>query len=148
MANGMILLVEDNPVDILLIRRAMKQAQVGNPVRVVTDGDTAVQYLQGSDDYVDRSAHPLPMLVLLDLKLPRRNGLEVLQWLRAQPDLRRLPVVILTSSRETPDLVRAYDLGANSYLVKPVDFDALRQLVEQLARYWTTLNQSPPLEKG
>lgn len=148
MATGTILLVEDNLVDVLLIRRAMKQAQVVNPVQVVNDGDAAVQYLQGDHTYVDRSVYPLPVLILLDLKLPRRNGLEVLQWLREQPGLKRLPVVILTSSRETPDLARAYDLGVNSYLVKPVDFETLRQLVSTLARYWMTLNENPPLEKG
>lgn len=147
MATGTILLVEDNPVDVLLIRRAMKQAQVVNPVQVVNDGDAAVQYLQGSDEYIDRSAYPLPMLVLLDLKLPRRNGLEVLQWLREQPLLKRLPVVILTSSGETPDLERAYDLGVNSYLVKPVEFEALRHLIGALTHYWSTLNISPPFEK-
>jgi CheY-like chemotaxis protein len=146
-ATGTILLVEDNPVDVLLIRRAMKQAQVVNPVQVVNDGDAAVQYLQGSDEYINRTVYPLPMLVLLDLKLPRRNGLEVLQWLREQPLLRRLPVVILTSSGETPDLERAYDLGVNSYLVKPVDFEALRHLIAALTHYWSTLNISPPFER-
>jgi CheY-like chemotaxis protein len=146
-ATGTILLVEDNPVDVLLIRRAMKQAQVINPVQVVNDGDAAVQYLQGSDEFIDRSTYPLPMLVLLDLKLPRRNGFEVLQWLREQPLLRRLPVVILTSSGETPDLERAYDLGVNSYLIKPVEFEALRHLIATLTHYWSTLNTSPPFEK-
>lgn len=138
-----ILLVEDNPVDILLLRRAVGKAQITNPLQVVSDGEHAVKYLAGEDVYTDRQRYPLPTLVLLDLKLPRRGGLDVLAWLRQQPGLRRVPVVVLTSSNEMSDVLRAYDLGANSYLVKPGAPEALIQLVEQLKCYWLILNEPP-----
>ena len=110
---------------------------------VVRDGDQAVAYLEGKGDYADRKQHPLPVVVLLDLKLPRRSGLEVLEWMRAQPDLRRIPVVVLTSSRESVDVNKAYDLGANSYLVKPVTFNDLVELITTLDLYWLILNERP-----
>ena len=138
-----ILLVEDNPVDILLLRRAVGKAQITNPLQVVGDGEHAVNYLAGQDIYTDRQRYPLPSLILLDLKLPRRGGLDVLAWLRDQPGLKRLPVVVLTSSNELSDVSRAYDLGANSYLVKPGAPDALTQLVEQIKHYWLILNEPP-----
>lgn len=138
-----ILLVEDNPVDILLLRRAVGKAQITHPLQVVGDGEHAVNYLAGQDIYTDRQRYPLPLLILLDLKLPRRGGLDVLAWLREQPGLNRLPVVVLTSSNELSDVSRAYDLGANSYLVKPGAPDALTQLVEQIKHYWLILNEPP-----
>ena len=100
-------------------------------------------YLAGEGPFADRQRHPFPVLVLLDLKLPRRSGLEVLEWIRAQTGLKRLPVVVLTSSKEATDVNRAYDLGANSYLVKPVGFDSLLELVKSLEVYWLILNQKP-----
>src|SRR5581483_1794343 len=103
-------------------RRAFAKANVPNPLIIVGDGDAAIAYLAGVDGYADRTRFPLPALVLLDLKLPRRSGLEVLEWIRKQPGVRRIPVVVLTSSRQRPDVDCAYDLGANSYLVKPVEF--------------------------
>jgi CheY-like chemotaxis protein len=142
-ATETILLVEDNTTDVLLVRRALTRAGITNPVAVVADGDSAVDYLAGSGAYADRERHPLPVLVLLDLKLPRRSGLEVLAWLRAQPDLRRTPVVVLTSSQQRPDVNRAYDLGANSYLVKPVEFNALQRMLEDVNAYWLALNTMP-----
>ncbi len=141
-----ILIVEDEPVNVLMIRRALAKARVANPVQVVEDGDAAVAYLSGAGDYADREQFPLPMLILLDLKLPRRSGLEVLDWRRQQPGLRRIPVVVLTSSRETDDVRRAYDTGANSYLVKPVQFDALLEMVKSLGTYWLILNEPPSIE--
>jgi CheY-like chemotaxis protein len=138
-----ILLVEDDPNDVLLIQRAFRKANLANPVQVATDGDEAVAYLEGQGEFVDRSAHPLPALVLLDLKLPRRSGLEVLEWMRAQPGLRRIPVAVLTSSRESIDVNRAYDLGANSYLVKPVGIESLIEMVKALDVYWLILNEPP-----
>src|SRR3712207_4503791 len=138
-----ILLVEDNEDDVLFVRRAFRQARPANPLHVVEDGDAAVSYLAGEGEYADRTRHPLPALVLLDLKLPRRSGLEVLEWLRAQPGLKRVPVVVLTSSRENTDVNRAYDLGANSYLLKPVEFDSLLELVKTLGLYWMVLNENP-----
>src|SRR5205085_9985879 len=112
-----------------------------NPIQRVADGDEAVTYLLGQGRYADRRAHPLPGLVLLDLKLPRRSGLEVLGWIRQQAGLRRLSVVVFTSSTETSDIDRAYDLGANSYLVKPVDSESLSDVVRSLCGYWLTLNK-------
>ena len=138
-----VLLVEDDPNDQILIRRAFAKAQLPNAVHLVEDGDAAVAYLAGEGSYADRQAHPLPGLVLLDLKLPRRSGLEVLGWLRAQPVLGRIPVVILTSSRQRDDIDRAYDLHANSYVVKPVDLPALSEVVRSAAIYWTVTNEPP-----
>lgn len=138
-----ILVVEDDPNDVLLIQRAFAKARILNPVRTVSNGDEAVAYVSGEGQYADREAYPLPVLVLLDLKLPRRSGLEVLGWIRSQPGLKRLPVVVLTSSKESSDINRAYDLGANSYLVKPIGFDSLLELVQSLEVYWMMLNQNP-----
>lgn len=138
-----ILLAEDNPDDALLIRRAFRKANVLNPVQVVADGDEAVAYLAGEGAYADRERHPLPTLLLLDLKMPRRSGLEVLAWLRGQPHLRPLPVVVLTSSRETADINQSHELGANSYLIKPVSFEALLGMVTAIHLYWLLLNKSP-----
>ena len=140
-----ILLVEDDPNDVFLIQRAFRKANLANPIQVMNDGEAAVQYLSGQEPYADRDRYPLPMLMLLDLKLPRRSGLEVLEWLKQQPKLKRVPVVVLTSSREHTDLNRAYDLGANSYLVKPVAFDSLLNMVQTLNQYWLIINESPNL---
>lgn len=133
-----ILLVEDDHNDVLLIKRAFQKVNIANPIIVVHDGEQAISYLAGREPYVDRA---LPMLVLLDLKLPRKSGHEVLEWLRQQPNLKRLPVVVLTASSESSDVNRAYDLGANSYLVKPVTFDALVEMVKTLNLYWLILNK-------
>jgi CheY-like chemotaxis protein len=141
--NHPILLIEDDPNDQVLIRRAFTKAKLMNPLHMVDDGDAAVDYLAGDGQYADRQLHPLPTLILLDLKLPRRSGLEVLEWLRAQPSCRRTPVVVLTSSEDSADIARAYDLGANSYLVKPVDFDGLLELLRTVGLYWMVMNQYP-----
>lgn len=140
-----VLLVEDNPDDVALIQRAFRKANIANPLRIVTDGEQAVAYLAGRGEYADRARHPLPVLVLLDLKLPKRSGHEVLAWLRSQQGLRRLPVAVLTSSREAADVNRAYDLGANAYLQKPVGFEALHELVRTLNLFWLILNEKPDL---
>ena len=140
-----VLVVEDNPTDVMLIRRAFSKANIGNPLQMVRDGDEAVQYLAGEGVFTDRAAYPLPAVMLLDLKLPRRSGLEVLQWVRGQTALRRLPVVVLTSSNQSQDVNRAYDLGANSYLVKPVEFDDLRDMLGKVNIYWIDLNKKPSL---
>src|SRR5689334_12184180 len=140
-----LLIVEDRPADVLLIRRAFMKAQIANPLQVVGDGVDAVAYLSGSGAFGDRQKHPLPALLLLDLKLPRKSGLEVLSWLRTQPDLRRLPVVVLTSSKETSDVNRAYELGANSYLVKPVTFESLLEMIKTLRLYWIEMNELPTI---
>lgn len=142
-----ILLVEDNPNDVLLINRAFSKANLNTRLQVVTDGDAAVSYLSGEGIYVDRDRYPVPTLILLDLKLPCRSGHEVLEWQRQQPGLKHLPVVILTSSNESADLKRAYALGVNSYLLKPVGFQALIEMVKTLNLYWLTLNQPPVLDE-
>jgi CheY-like chemotaxis protein len=138
-----ILLVEDNQTDVILIKRAFDQAKLGNPLQVVSDGDAAVEYLAGEGKYSDRQQFPLPILILLDLKLPRRSGLEVVQWLRAQEAVRRIPVVMLTSSGQSRDVNDAYELGVNSYLVKPVEYDALLQMLKTVNFYWLMLNEQP-----
>ena len=139
---GTILLVEDDENDLELFMRAYGKARIANPIHRVANGDDAVAYIAGDGKYADRDEHPLPVLVLLDLKLPRRSGLEVLEWIRGS-ESKRVPVVMLTSSRESSDINRAYDLGANSYLVKPVGFDNLFELIRSLNLYWMVLNQKP-----
>ena len=131
------------PDPILLVRRALGRAGVTRPLQVVTDGDQAVAYLSGAAPYADRQAHALPALLLLDLKLPRRSGLDVLAWVKQQPLLKRLPVVVLTSSAESTDVNRAYDLGANSYLVKPVAFDELQRMLTNVHLFWLLTNYPP-----
>ena len=150
MSNGnrTILLVEDDFNDVILIQRAFRKANLAYPLQVVGNGQAALDYLVGVNDYANREHYPLPVLMLLDLKLPRKSGLEVLAWLRQQTVLKRLPVVVLTSSRENTDLKQAYDLGANSYLVKPVGFEALLEMVKILNLYWLILNQPPDAEAG
>jgi CheY-like chemotaxis protein len=147
-ADNLILLAEDNSTDVLMIRRAFTKANMQGTLEVADDGDKAVAYLSGQGKFADRDAHPLPVLLLLDLKLPRRSGFEVLAWVRQQAELRRLPVVVLTSSEESTDINRAYDLGANSYLVKPVNFDALLEMVKGLGLYWLMLNENPEVGKN
>lgn len=141
-----ILLVEDSPDDVLLIQRAFRKANLINPISVVDDGEKAIQYLSGAGAYADRASHPLPVLVLLDLKLPRKSGHEVLAWIKQHPSFKRIPVVVLTSSTETIDVNKAYDLGANSYLVKPVGFDDLFAMIKTLQPYWMIMNQKPDVE--
>lgn len=143
-----ILLVEDNPDDVLLVQRALRRTQANLALQVVGDGERAIAYLAGHGDYADRDRYPFPFLLLLDLKLPRQSGFEVLTWLRQQPGLCRLPVAVLTSSREESDVRRAYDLGANSYLVKPGSFDALVALVASVEHYWAELNEHPSIAGG
>lgn len=140
-----VLLVEDSHNDILLLQRAHKMAKMNGQLQVVKDGEQAVAYLSGRNSYVDRDQHPLPTLILLDLKLPRKSGFEVLEWLRSQPVLKRLPVVVLTSSAQASDVNRAYELGANSYMVKPVRFDSLVNMLKALDLYWNTLNEKPDI---
>ena len=117
---SVILVVEDREDDILLIRRAFDRASVTNPIQVVRDGEEAIAYLIGEGQYANRDEYPLPVLVLLDLKLPRKDGFEVLSWIRSQPGIRSLPVVVLTSSNQIRDVNRAYQLGANSFFVKEI----------------------------
>jgi CheY-like chemotaxis protein len=135
---GSILLVEDSRDDIELLQRAFRKAGVRRALEVVTHGDAALDTLRG------RAPDALPVLVLLDLKLPRRSGFEVLEWIRATPLTRRVPVVVLTSSRQSADVARAYDLGANSYLVKPVASPSVLEMVRTLNLYWCLMNETSP----
>ncbi len=138
-----ILLVEDNPDDEVLTRRALKKNNIGNEVVVARDGAEALDYLFGTGAYEGRDTNVMPQVVLLDLKLPKVDGLEVLQRLRAGERTKLLPVVVLTSSREQQDLVDSYDYGANSYIRKPVDFAQFVEAVRQLGLYWLVLNEVP-----
>jgi len=139
-----ILLVEDNQDDEELALLAFKKGQVLNEVIVARDGVEALDYLFGTGPHAGRDVAVLPQLMLLDLKLPKIDGLEVLRQVRANPRTRRLPVVILTSSKEDEDLVKGYDLGANSYVRKPVAFDQFVEAVRQLQMYWLVMNEPPP----
>jgi len=140
-----ILLIEDDSNDVFLIRRAFERVEMKLSLRVLEDGEAAIAHLSRLIAEENRDLHPL--LILLDLKLPRRSGLEVLEWLKQQPSICRIPVVVLTSSRESVDVDRAYDLGANSYLVKPVSFDALSNMIQTIETYWLRFNQSPSIQK-
>lgn len=143
-----ILLVEDDPNDVLLIQRAFQKAGLHNSLKVVRNGDQAIEYLRGEDAYADRERFPLPFLVLLDLKMPGTDGFEVLGWARNQPSLKRLLIVVLTSSNLQADVDRAYDLGANSYLVKPVEFDDMVNLIQRFEAYWSEINRTPTTPKA
>lgn len=141
MNSATILLVEDNPDDVALTLRALKSHKIGNEVVVLQDGEQALDYLFGSNG--GTAADDLPALVLLDLKLPKVTGLEVLQHIRADERTRVLPVVVLTSSGEERDVVESYSLGANSYVRKPVDFLEFTEAARQLGLYWLILNRAP-----
>jgi CheY-like chemotaxis protein len=143
-----VLLVEDDENDVVFVQRAFRQTGILNPLQIVRDGDEAVGYLSGGGQFADRDQYPLPAFMLLDLKLPRRSGLEVLTWAKEQPGLKRIPIVVLTSSRKDDDVNRAYEMGANSYLVKPVSFEGLMDLVKSLNLYWLILNERPAVADG
>lgn len=140
---AVILIVEDREDDILLIRKAFAEASLTNPIQVVRDGEEAIAYLMGEGKYSNRAEYPLPILVLLDLKLPRVDGFEVLSWIRQQPGIRGLPVVVLTSSTEIRDVNRAYSLGANSFFVKELDFQDSVALGTLLKTYWLKKTLTP-----
>ena len=140
-----ILLVEDNASDEELTLRALKKAKIGNKVIVTRDGAAALDYLFAQGAYADRDTNEVPQVVLLDLNLPKMGGLEVLRAIRADERTKYLPVVILTSSKEDQDLIGGYEQGANSYIVKPVDFTQFADAVRQLGMYWLVLNQKPPV---
>ena len=144
MGERTILLVEDNPDDVDLNLRALKKNKILNRVIVARDGAEALDYLFGTGAYAGRDLSEMPQVVLLDLKLPKIDGLEVLQRLRADDRTKLLPVVIMTSSNEDRDLIESYRLGANSYVRKPVDFTEFAEAVRQLGLYWLLLNESPP----
>ena len=141
-----VLLVEDDLNDIFLVKRAFKMARLTNPLQVVTDGEEATHYLMGRGKYADRRTYPLPRLIVMDIKMPRMTGFEVLEWIKHDGSLRRIPVVIVSSSDQESDINRAYELGANAYMVKPVDFHAVERLFESITHYWGLECAKPGLE--
>ena len=138
-----ILLVEDNPNDVELTLHALAKNNFSNPVHVVRDGAQALEYIYGSGEYSGRDVNHQPSVILLDLKLPKIDGLEVLRRLKADPATAMIPVVVLTSSREERDIIESYKLGVNSYITKPVDFEQFNATVQTLGMYWLLLNQPP-----
>jgi len=141
--HAVILLAEDEEDYVLLIRRAFAQAKIPNPLHVVWNGQEAIAYLKGEGKYANREEYPLPDLFLLDLKMPRVNGFEVLKWVRSQPGLAPLRVLVLTSSDEIRDVNEAYKLGANSFLVKPLDFQDFAQLSRLIQEFWLKASKTP-----
>lgn len=139
-----ILLVEDNAMDVELIIDAFKEARLSNPIHVARDGEEALKYLFAEGEFSDREKFPLPDIILLDLNMPKINGHEVLRRIKGTEKLKRLPVIILTSSNEEGDRAMGYDGGANSYLVKPVAFEDFLNTVKLISNYWLTLNVDPP----
>jgi two-component system response regulator len=146
MKDKVILLVEDNPRDEALTMRALKKSNIANEVVIVRDGVEALDYLFATGKYEGRDTGVVPQLILLDLKLPKMDGLQVLKSMREDDRTKLLPVVVFTSSSEEEDMLKSYDLGANSYVRKPVDFDQFSDATRQLGIYWLLLNEPPPLE--
>lgn len=141
-----ILYVDDDDNDASLLKHALRSVQARCQVHAVNDAEKAAAYLSGKGQYADRKTYPVPTLVLLDLKMPRMNGLEILQWIRSQPVLKRLVVIVFTASNQGCEVNRAYEMGANSYLVKPVELEALVQIVNGICAYWLGLNERPEIE--
>jgi CheY-like chemotaxis protein len=139
-----ILLVEDNPDDVILTERALKKSHILNKLVVARDGAEALDYIFGTGNYSSRDMTAMPEVILLDLKLPKIDGLEVLKKIRSDNRTKLLPVVILTSSKEESDLIKGYSLGANSYIRKPVNFNQFAEAIRQLGLYWLVLNEAPP----
>jgi len=140
-----LLMAEDDDNDVYFFERALRQANIARALHRVKDGEEAISYLRGEGKFENREEFPLPRVLLLDLKMPRKNGFEVIQWVRQQPGLKRLPIVVLTSSREDPDVNRAYELGANTYLVKPVKFESLVEMITVLNQFWLGLAEQPDI---
>ena len=144
MKEKIILLVEDEPDDEALTLRALKKSNIKNKVVVAHDGVEALDYLWGRGEYAGRDTNAMPQVILLDLKLPKMDGLELLRHIRSDKRTKLLPVVIMTSSKEEKDIINGYSLGANSYIRKPVDFEKFGEAVRQLGLYWLLLNEAPP----
>lgn len=140
-----ILLVEDSKLDIALTLDAFREARLMNQIHVAQNGEEALEYLFGQGKFVDRVTYPLPDIILMDLKMPGIDGLEALRKIKNSEKIKRIPVIILTSSKEDGDRTMSYDLGANSYLVKPISFDGFLDVVKQITDYWISLNIGPPM---
>jgi CheY-like chemotaxis protein len=145
---ALILLVEDREDDVLLVRRAFQKAKVLNPMHIVRDGAEAIAYLKGEGKYSNRAEHPLPELLLLDLKPPGTDGFEILKWKRQQPGLQTLRVVVLSSSDQMRDVNAAYQLGANSFLVKPIDFERFVEMSQAISGYWLWMSKVPDASRA
>ena len=142
-----ILLVEDSLEDLELTQRALRNANLGNHIHVVRDGAEALDFIFCEADYAERKIEDTPKLILLDLKLPKVDGLEVLERIKGDPRTKLIPVVVLTSSKEQGDVLKSYQLGVNSYIVKPVNFESFTRAVQELGMYWLLINQPPRLDK-
>ena len=146
-AHAIFLLVEDNPDHVLLLQRAFNRAKLLNPLQVITSGEQAIEYLSGTGKFSNRAEFPMPSLVLLDLKMPGIDGFDVLRWIRQQPAMANLRVVVLTTSDETRDIDMAYKCGANSFLVKPSDFDRFVEIAQAISGYWLWLDRAPDVSR-
>lgn len=142
-----ILIAEDNPDDVSMLKRALEQAAIKTPIYFVADGEQTIAYLKGGGKFANRDEYPLPDLLLLDLKMPRSDGFEVLEWLRHQPSLASLRTVVLTTSDRIWDVNRAYELGANSFLVKPLDFTDFKNTLQAVYNYWLALDKGPKITR-
>ena len=142
-----ILLAEDDENHVILIRKGFQRIGVLNPLYVVRNGEETVAYLKGEGPFANRDEYPLPTMLLLDLKMPRMDGFQVLEWIRQEPHLRRLPVVVLTSSEDIRDVNRAYDLGANSFLVKPMNMEDLVRLTTAIHGFWLWVSEPPEIKR-
>jgi CheY-like chemotaxis protein len=145
--HAVILLAEDDEDHVILIKRAFAQADLRNPLYVVWNGQEAIEYLHGTGKYSNRDEYPLPDLLLLDLKMPRVDGFQVLAWIREQPELKALRTLVLTSSDDLRDVNRAYQLGANSFLVKPIDFQNVVELSRIIQKYWLKESRAPEISR-
>ncbi|HZR21789.1 MAG TPA: response regulator [Verrucomicrobiae bacterium] len=141
------LLVEDNDNDALLLKRAFARGNLVNPLHILTTGEQALEYLKGTGPFSNRKEYPLPSVMLLDLNLPGMSGFDVLHWIRAQPELSRLRVIVLTSSESIHDVNQAYRLGANSFLIKPMDLEHLCRMTEALSGYWIWMDNAPQVSR-
>ncbi len=148
MNTSIILLVEDEPTSVFFFEHMVKKLGITNPVRIARDGREALDYLEGAGEFVDRQKNPMPGLVLLDLKLPRVSGFEVLQQLRQNSETKKIVVLILSSSASDDDIAKAYSLGAHGYLVKPLHLEELQEIVQAIKDFWLTHNHPPPLRGG
>jgi len=140
---GTVLVVEDEPADARLLMRAFTRAGVLNPIKHLSRGDEALAFLEGINQYADRGTHPLPILIILDLKLPGMSGLELMRWIRLQRALRRIPILVLTGQKDDTYIQAAYDAGANSYLLKSFEQQEIDRVVNLITNYWLGLNESP-----
>src|SRR5258708_36363778 len=135
--DGTILLAEDDQNDVFFLKRALKKNNIGNPVQVVKDGEEAIDYLAGNGQFADRTLFPHPAFIILDLKMPRKSGFEVLEWLKSNPEHQVVPTLVLSSSAQPEDVLRAYDLGANSFMVKQSSFENMERMVKTIHEYWS-----------